>query len=312
MTNLTIHLVVKNHEQTIGRTFESIKPLGGKIIVADIGCRDGTVGICKRYGADVVRLSLNDDYSQVRNFLAAKKGWVLWLEPWETILRGSDTILSALKEEAAYRLHVLQEGTVTKQVRLWHSSLGLKFVNPVYETVVAEAADLSVYLHSTGDTPDVSLIQKWAERCPLATEPLYYQACSLLVRKKWKEFLTAADHYIFQEKGPKMSLTMTQYYCAMVHCYVTKNFQAAVNYLLPCLAERPTMAEFWCLLGDIYYAGKLYEKAAIFYDNAAVLGSRRLKDLWPLEVAKYKEYPATMSAACRTAMESVKSYVGRK
>lgn len=312
MTKLTIHLVVKNHQETIASTLESLLPLKSRIVIADIGSSDATPDICKRYGIGVIRLSLNEDYSQVKNSLSSE-GWTMWVEPWETLLRGHEAILSAVREVKPYNFHVLQEGVVTKQVRLWHSSLGLKFVNPVYETVVADASDLPVYLHSAGtNVPEMKLIERWIEKCPLATEPLYYRACGLLVRKQWEEAIKAANHYIFQEKKPKMSLTMTRYYCSMVSCYVKKDFQAAVNYLLPCLAERPTMAEFWCLLGDIYYAGKLFHKAKEFYHNALVLGTRRLKDSWPLEISKYKEYPTKMMAACQSVNESIKGYVGLK
>jgi len=257
-------------------------------------------------------MSLNDDYSRAKNELTTTKNWILWIEPWETIMKGIEVVSEAISSKNAYRIHVLQEGIVTKPIRLWHSSKKLKFMNPVCETITGEAEELPVYFHSIGTVPESELIKKWVEKCPLSIEPLYYYACDLLIRKKWQEFLNAADHYIFMEKKPQMSLTMTKYYCAMVNCYVLKDFQKAVNYLLPCLAEKPSMAEFWCMLGDIYYAGGLYEKAQVFYDNALILGSRRLRDLWPLEVSKYKEYPTKMSEACRSVVNSVKNYVGRK
>ena len=92
---------------------------------------------------------------------------------------------------------------------------------------------------------------------------------------------------------------MTQYYCSMVNCYIKKQYNTAIKFLLPCVAKKPTMAEFWCLLGDIYYALKDYERAKTFYENAIILGSRRLKnDDWPLEISKYKESPQKMIEGC--------------
>ena len=140
----------------------------------------------------------------------------------------------------------------------------------MYETVIEDRAkDLPVYIHSTGGHHDhKELVAKWKKKKPLATEPIYYEACTLLVEKKWDSFLNVADHYIFTEKKPKMALTMIRYYCAMVNCYVKKNYQKALEYLLPSIADKPTMAEFWCLLGDVFYAMKQYDKATTFYENA--------------------------------------------
>lgn len=315
---LSIQLVVKNNAKTLEATLESLLPLNGRIVVADLGCRDDSIRICSKYGAEVTRLSLNDDCSDVRNRLAreCKEDWSLVMEPWETIMRGHTAILETVKgPPKSCRFSVLQGDIITKQVRLWHKSRNLRFINPVYETVIDDSAqDSPVYLHSVGGGDQeltMSLVKKWRERSPLAVEPIYYEACTLLVQKKWKEFLNVASHYIHLEKKQKMSLTMCRYYCAMVLCYVTKDYQQALNVLLPCLADKPTMSEFWCLLGDIYYAAKQYEKAITFYENGTVLGSRRLKsDDWPFDITKYKDYPADMIAACRKMLEVSKRYTG--
>ncbi len=79
-----------------------------------------------------------------------------------------------------------------------------------------------------------------------------------------------------------------------------------------CLAKKPTMAEFWCLLGDVYYDAKDYDKAKEFYENAVILGSRRLKDDgWPMEISKYKEYPQKMIEACKKIKTSSKLYAAQ-
>ncbi len=313
---MAIHLIVKNNETTIRRTLESVLPLSGEILVVDIGSTDSTAAICRKYGARINRLSFNDDYSEIRNNLMveSRHDWNLSIEPWESILRGQD-ILAGLVHPAAHRLSVIQGDVITKQVRIWHKSVGAKFVNPVYESIPEKATDLPAYLHSVGGrdpAENLDLVRKWRGRAPLATEPLYYEACTLLVQKKWKEFMNVATHYLFQERKAKMSLAMTGYYCAMVSCYMLKDYASAARYLIPCLAEKPTMAEFWCLLGDVYYAAKQYAKASAFYENGMILGGRRLKaDEWPFEISKYKEYPMKMMAACAGINSSSRQYSGQ-
>ena len=91
-----------------------------------------------------------------------------------------------------------------------------------------------------------------------------------------------------------------------------KDFENAVKSLIPCLAEKPTNGEFWCLLGDIYYCLKDYERAKSFYENAKILGSRRLNDDdYPMEISKYKEYPEKLIKSCDAIKQSCSIYSGK-
>ena len=72
------------------------------------------------------------------------------------------------------------------------------------------------------------------------------------------------------------------------------------------------MAEFWCLLGDIYYASGDHDRAYDFYQNGMLLGQRRKKSSdWPMELSKYKEYPEKMMASCVKLGKSIRAYVAQ-
>lgn len=315
LSPLTVHLVVRNNEATVEHTLESILPLNAKILVGDLGCRDETISKCQAYGATATRLSLNHDLSQVRNHMivAANSKWNLFLEPWETLLSGHEAIQQVLPTgPAAYKMSVFQGDVVTKQTRLWHKDTGLRFINPVFETLPGEARELPAYIAvgpSNNSDLYLELVEKWREKFPLATEPIYYTACTHLAGKNWDAFLNFAGVYLHQEKGEVMSVYMTHYYCAMVNCYIKRNYQEAVRSLLVCLGKKPTMAEFWCLLADVYYQIKDYDRAKVFYENGMILGSRRLKDDgWPMEISKYKEYPQKMIEVCDKIRQSSRLY----
>ncbi len=94
-----------------------------------------------------------------------------------------------------------------------------------------------------------------------------------------------------------MSATMTRYYYAMVKL-TQKAHKPALQNLNLCLCAKPLMAEFWCLMGDVYFylLGKP-DSAKEFYENAIVLGARRLQsDRWPMDFSKYRKYPERMLA----------------
>ena len=147
---------------------------------------------------------------------------------------------------------------------------------------------------------NLKLTQKWRNKEPASNEPYYYEACVLLSQMKYEEFLKLANIYLFREKKEVMPIIMTRYYSSMVYCHIKKDPNLAIRNLIPCLITKPLMAEFWCLLGDIYYKLlKKYSKATVFYDNALKLGKHRLQDdMWPMEIKKYRDYPNLMKRQC--------------
>ena len=239
--------------------------------------------------------------------------WNLYIEPWETILNGQEKIVDAIKGIAKdYKLNILQEDVITKQIRLWHKDIGKKFINPVFEILNGSSTILDCYIASFAHEDEITLnlVEKWRKANPLALEPIYYTACTFLIKKNWKSFLNFADLYLHKEKSDSISVYMINYYHAMVNCYIIKDYQSAAKSILKCLIKNPTMAEFWCLLGDIYYAINDHFRAKCFYENAMILGSKRLNnDDWPLEISKYKEYPLKMINACDKIKQSLKHYL---
>lgn len=285
------------------QTLESILPLQSNIIVADTGCRDKTISICKSYNLPVTKVSALHDRSVARNELikASQTEWQLYVEPWEMLIEGQDCIQNLIKSNINYHFNVLQGDTITKQVRLWRKNT-IHFINPVFEILKdenSEYADVILYLEKK-DQPNVSVIEKWKKTNPLATDPYYFQACAFLIQKKYKEFLTHAEHYLFRERQQSISATMTRYYIGIIHCLVTNDLEAALQNALMCVAIQPLMAEFWCLLGDIYFQAKEFERSIAFYENAMLLGERRLKsDRWPMHISKYDKYPQEMIESCK-------------
>lgn len=297
---ITVHMVIQNNQETIQKAIDSVSSLNPHFIFADIGCTDNTTSICKRYG-EVIRMNFKNDLSVIRNDLLEKSSeWNLHLEPWEVVIAGIDEL--ECLQEGNYRCNIIQNTLITKPIRIWHKSNKNKYKNPVFEILSGKADPTGIYIRS--NPPDMTgrnlaLLEAWKEKNPVIFEYYYYKACIFLTQRKWKEFIDMANHFLFQEKKMTMASTMTRYYMATVYCYVLKDYQKALELLMYCLADRPLMAEFWCLLGDIYYQTDEYSKAKCFYENAKLLGSRRLNsDDWPFDIDKYKDYPDKMILSC--------------
>jgi len=316
---ITTHLLIKDHESSIAQALDSIKPIGGELLIVDLGCTDSTADICRQYGAKVVSGRGSKDFSNLRNRIVARSqyDWQLTIHPWETLDNCDAIINAAGKTEKAYGITIVRGDLATQETRLWHRNLDIQFVNPYYESLDIsndKVENLSCTIHGSGEYGDqLDIINSWCKSNPAAAEPIYYKACMHLTRQEWNAFLGSANKYLFVEKGSRMASVMTNYYMSIVLCHVQKNATEAVRHILECLAVRPLMAEFWCLLGDInYFLIKDYNKASRFYRNAITLGvNRPNNDAWPMETSKYKEYPLKMIDSCE-ALEKNTAFITKQ
>lgn len=300
--SLTIHLLTRNNAKYLKRCLESLSPLGAEILVYDQGSTDETPVIAKEY-ATLVTVPWRMNRSQLRNQIISGIGsdWQMYMHPWETLTDVDAIQLAMTSEESYYHLLVLQGEVITKEVRLWRSSLNPKFDNYAFEFIHQEVPKiLNCMIYSSGTQDDYEPhIRTWRREQPLLSDPMYYSACLALSRGKWNDFLLMANHFVLAENKATMPVILTKYYLAMVYSNIRKQYASAIKELVEILAVKPLMAEFWCLLGDIHYKIKEFHKAKAFYETAVQLGKhRRLDDLDPIETRKYAEYPTEMIESC--------------
>jgi tetratricopeptide (TPR) repeat protein len=310
--------LIKNNEKTIEECLATISPLGGEIVACDMGCRDNTAKICRNLGVKV-KSPPKGGFNKIRNFLVeqSRYDWQFYLEPWECLNAGYEEINQAIRaKSAAYRLLIIENGTLSKQIRLWNKKLKIEFVNPVYETLAAKKPEfLNATIFSKGQEDQynkLELISEWKLAFPTSNEPYYYQALSLFSMGKHEDFMHMAKHYLMLEDKALINVTMLKYYYALTLCYVYKDAKNAIENIISCIAVNSLMAEFWSLLGDIHYSLLSdYKKAISFYENAMILGGRRLKDDdWPMDISKYKDHPEQMIASCNKLLTNKKVIAG--
>lgn len=298
---ITVQILTKNNQKTIQATLESLKILNPTIVVGDYSSTDDTLNICAKYNAKIYNVE-GKNRSQARSFLnsQSKNDWNLWIEPWETWFQ-STLSLSDINSKYGY-VRVLHGQMLTWEIRLWNQSCN--FINPVFEQIQASnAKSTNAILYSHGSLDDcyaMECLQQWKLENPLSSQPYYYQSCILLAQEKYDDFLTSAEHFLFLEKETTVPVVMTRYYFAMVQLLKKRAYKPALQNLNLCLCSKPLMAEFWCLTGDVYYhLLNKFNLAKEFYENAILLGSKRLaSDRWPMHISKYNKYPNMMIESC--------------
>ena len=310
----TALLLTENNENTIRDTLESLR--GFSIKIGDINSKDDTLGICKFL--PVEKLKFQNDFSKMRNKLICN-GWNLHINPWEILIDNNSQLLEIAKnsQPKAYYCQVIEGKVITKEIRYWHSDLNLQFLNPVYETLECQRAEFieDVIIYSAKRKPNekmMELIARWKENSPAAIQPYYYEACTHLTHQRYEEFARTAKYYLLHNTDNTMSAIMLKYYLSIVDAHVFEKYDEIIPNLMHCIAANPLMAEFWCLLGDLNYKLHQYDKAANFYQNAIILGSRRLRnDWWPIELDKYKKHPERMIANCSQALTETKMLIAK-
>lgn len=296
MTPLTIQILINNNEDTIEDTINSILPLNCHILMCDIGCTDNTIKICNSYDLNPIKGTLNKNWSNLRNNITdqSKTEWQFMIEPWEVLLKGYEEIQEVVdknESEAAFG-QLIKGEIITKPTRLWKKPK--KFINYSFEKINSMGNYLDYVILSNKHEENIKeKINLWKSQNSLSIEPYYYEAYEFLKNKKFEEFMTLSKFCITNEKAT-ISAVMMRYYQAII-CLIQNDLNQGVKLLVSCLTSNILMAEFWCLLGDIFFKMQDFPKSKIFYKNAIDFGSRRLKsDRWPIQVSKYEEYPSLM------------------
>lgn len=288
-------MLVRNNGDTVARTLQSLEGLDARVVVGDLGSSDGTPDICRGYGAEVVRLKWQNDYSLARNALVAD-GMNMMIEPWEVLAAGAGALAGC---EGNFNVTVVRGGVVSREIRLWRD---LRFRNPAYETLEDDSAGFlaEVAIVSRGG-PDrrletLEICRAWAASRPTSPDPWYYSAFASLALGMTDEFLVRSERFMAMTGKFGHAEIQVCYRMAMALA-ARKEHSKAMQVVAGCIFHRPAFAEFWCLAGDIFLVNGDRGRARIMYLNALTVGSRRIaSDPSPLELSKYKDHPEKMLA----------------
>lgn len=148
---LSLCMIVRDEEASIGKCLQSVKDIVDEIIVIDTGSTDRTAAICRSFGASVWCKSWNGSFADARNegISKAKGRWILWLDADEVLEQSDPGSLrdNLLETDAAIAaLQVVNYTGVSQelpepiylcpQVRLFRNGLGLCFNGNIHETLV--------------------------------------------------------------------------------------------------------------------------------------------------------------------------------
>ncbi len=155
---LTVAMIVRDEQETLAATLDSVRGLADEVIVVDTGSSDDTRQIAARHATQVVDRPWDDDFSAARNAgLAAASGdFILWLDAGERLAPDAVGPLRQFIDAQAdpnkvYGLPVEfppaePHGSTEEvaRIRLMPRSSGLRFTGRVLESVRPTAAALGM------------------------------------------------------------------------------------------------------------------------------------------------------------------------
>ncbi|MBP1990859.1 tetratricopeptide repeat-containing glycosyltransferase family 2 protein [Paenibacillus eucommiae] len=100
MITVSLCLIVKNEEDTIGRCLSSVADLVDEIIIVDTGSDDKTKPIVRKFTRNIFDFKWIDDFAAARNhaFSLAHKDYILWLDADDVLKEEDRKKFAALKQ----------------------------------------------------------------------------------------------------------------------------------------------------------------------------------------------------------------------
>ena len=135
---LSLCMIVRDEEATLGRCLAAAAPAVDEIIVVDTGSTDRTVQIAAQYGARVIEHAWTGSFAEARNvsFEAASGDWILYLDADEELVSDDVAALRALTgqtwREAFYLVETSYTGELGDGQAMVHNALRLFRNRPQY------------------------------------------------------------------------------------------------------------------------------------------------------------------------------------
>jgi tetratricopeptide (TPR) repeat protein len=181
-STLSVAMIVRNAEEILADTLDSVRSIADEIVVCDTGSTDATVDVAARLATKVLAFPWDDDFSAARNACLEhiSGDWVLWLDAGERVDREDADGLRAFvnagpDRSKAFMLlvkvpppnpHVAAEQIA--QPRLVPNRPGIQFAGRVRETlsesfaqagILIEGLQCSIHRTQRDHDPKVKLLK---------------------------------------------------------------------------------------------------------------------------------------------------------
>ncbi|CAH1193761.1 hypothetical protein PAECIP111893_00547 [Paenibacillus plantiphilus] len=291
MVSVSLCMIVKNEEDTLGRCLSSIAPYINEIIIVDTGSTDQTIAVAQQYTDCIHHFTWIDDFAAARNFAfsLATSDYILWLDADDVLRqrdqkRFADLLLtldpSIDSVSMPYILSTDEFGnslSTIRRNRLVKRSKQFQWVGPVHEylqvhgrTINSDIAVAHCSLRHDSDRNITIYEKRITAGEALSPRDLFYYANELKDHARYDEAINFYNKFI--ATGDCWIEDLLASCSRMADCYhELKDDQHELESTLRALQYAAPRADTCCRLG-YYFLQKNDLTAAIhWYETAAAL-----------------------------------------
>jgi len=317
MSTLAINIITTHDEPYLEDALKCAQRLEAECVIAYTG--DVTrkeYETCLRYFPNSTHVfAWNNNFSDARNFCKekTKSDWVLWLDSDETIEESSIDKIKALIKNGPknlwHKFKLIHGSTTMGQTRMFLNVEKIRWIGAVHEKVVPETppeyhADIEITHRvqniARSSARNMAIILEELQRKPNDPDANFYAAIEYHLIGQQMRALYHAEKFLYHYPISEIDARKMymRYLIAWINANHLRNYQKAIEILTAQLILNANIAEFWCLLGDVYlYLGK-FPAATRFYKNAILMGMHKFENMWLVDLDKYDSYPKLKISQC--------------
>lgn len=293
MIALSLCMIVKNEQDTLGRCLESVAGVFDDIVVADTGSTDDTISVARQFGARVIDFGWIDDFAAARNFCFrhAAHDHVMWLDADDVLAAQDREKLLALKGSLdagidavsmLYHTEFDAAGNVTssnRRFRIVRRSKGFTWVGVVHEDLVTNEnftyhdSDIVVTHRKPAEESGRSrrnllILEKLITegRAVRPIDILNY-ARELEMHREFDRAIPFYEQFLASAEGTVDVRVFALHKLATCY-YMTGNLDGEWQCTLRSLELDVPRPEFSCRVGERFLARNQFRQAAFWYELA--------------------------------------------
>lgn len=318
MKTISLCMIMKNEEDTIGNCLESILNIFDEIIIVDTGSNDKSKEVASKYTNKIYDFKWVDDFSKARNFAfsLATSDYIMWLDADDILLPKDKLELEKIKKEldgikkqivAKYNVGFDENGNVNftyNRERIFLRSQKYTWIGAIHEVIPIDSdaiyANFAVThnkKHPTEKGRNLRIYQKMMkEKTIFSSRDKFYYARELYYNSYFKKAISAFKKFLLCQDGWFEDKKVACY--LLSKCYKElHDFQKCQNSLFNALNYGVPSGELCCEIAKNFaFQNKLQE--AIFWYETALSLEPKLNTNTFLELDYYKYIPAIELCVC--------------
>ncbi|WP_313133904.1 glycosyltransferase [Anaerocolumna sp.] len=288
MVTISLCMIVKNEEQTIGRCLNLFASIVDEIIIVDTGSTDRTKEICLDYTNKVFDFDWIDDFSAARNYAYsfATMDYIMWVDADDVILvedlqkfmdlkHTLDTYVDVVMMKYNTGLDIRGNSTFSfYRERLTKRKNNYTWKEPVHEYLEIfgniKHCDISIThgkIHKERDNlRNIKIYEAQIHNnIPLTTRGHYYYARELKGLDRYEDAITHFEIFLEGNKGWKEdNIAACQ---ELAKCYIeVENRIKALETLFRSFIYDLPRAETCCLIGYYYQDMEDYKRSLFWFE----------------------------------------------